>query len=159
MKKFFMILLAMFLPVLSIADPNIVRKPVLTIEQVEGMINAAQKEAKKHKWNVTVTVVDASGVILGVLRNDNAGVHTIRASYKKAYTAVSQKRTTKSISDGIKEGKIPAGLQYLNENFSFLDGGMPIILDGVVVGGIGVGGAHGSQDIQVAEAGLAFLKK
>lgn len=160
MKKLIAFFLAFFAPATnSFADSNIMRKPVLTTQQVQGIINTAYQEAKKNNWAVTITVVDSSGVILGVLRDDNAGVHTLSASYKKAYTANSQKRTTKSISDGIKEGKIPAGLQYLSENFAFLDGGIPIILDGVVVGGIGVGGAHGSQDIQVAEAGLNYLKK
>lgn len=89
---------------------------------------------------VSITVVDGSGQTLAVLRDHRAGVHTIRASYKKAYTANSQKRETAIIAQGIKEGTIPADLRYLDENILILDGGVPIYINGIVVGGIGVGG-------------------
>ena len=74
------------------------------------------------------------------------------------YTANSQKRETAVIAQGIKDGSIPADLRYLDENILILDGGVPIYIDGIVVGGIGVGGAHGSQDVQVAKAGLKALE-
>ncbi|MCQ4156289.1 heme-binding protein, partial [Riemerella anatipestifer] len=79
-------------------------------------------------------------------RHHNAGVHTLRASYKKAFTANSQKRETAEIAQGIKNGTIPEDVRYLDENILILDGGVPIYIDGKVVGGIGVGGAHGSED-------------
>ncbi len=96
---------------------------------------------------------------MAVFRDYNAGVHTLRSSYKKAYTANSQKKETADIAKGIREGKIPEDLKFLDENFSFLDGGVPIVVNGVVVGGIGVGGAHGSEDVAVAKARLEFLSK
>ena len=104
------------------------------------------------------TVVDASGQTLAVLRDHRAGVHTIRASYKKAYTANSQKRETAVIAQGIKDGTIPADIRYLDENMLMMDGGIPIVIDGSVVGGIGVGGAHGSEDVRIARAGLKVLE-
>ena len=132
--------------------------PVLTGEMAQKMVTAAALEAKKNQWMVSVTVVDASGQTLAVLRDHRAGVHTIRASYKKAYTANSQKRETAVIAKGIADGTIPSDIRYLDENILILDGGVPIYIDGVVVGGIGVGGAHGSQDVQVAKAGLKALE-
>lgn len=132
--------------------------PVLTGEMAQKMVTAAALEAKKNKWMVSVTVVDASGQTLAVLRDHRAGVHTIRASYKKAYTANSQKRETAVIAKGVAEGTIPSDIRYLDENILILDGGVPIYIDGVVVGGIGVGGAHGSQDVQVAKAGLKAIE-
>ena len=132
--------------------------PVLTGEMAQKMVTAAALEAKKNKWMVSVTVVDASGQTLAVLRDHRAGVHTIRASYKKAYTANSQKRETAVIAKGVADGTIPSDIRYLDENILILDGGVPIYIDGVVVGGIGVGGAHGSQDVQVAKAGLKAIE-
>ena len=132
--------------------------PVLTGEMAQKMVTAAALEAKKNQWMVSVTVVDASGQTLAVLRDHRAGVHTIRASYKKAYTANSQKRETAVIAKGVADGTIPSDIRYLDENILILDGGVPIYIDGVVVGGIGVGGAHGSQDVQVAKAGLKALE-
>lgn len=106
---------------------------------------------------VSITVVDASGQTLAVLRDHQAGVHTIRASYKKAYTANSQKRETAVIAKGVADGSIPADIRYLDENILIMDGGVPIFINGIVVGGIVVGGAHGSQDVRIAKAGLKAL--
>ena len=132
--------------------------PVLTGEMAQNMVNAAFIQAKKHQLTVTVTVVDDSGQTLAVLRYHQAGLHTLRASYKKAYTANSQKRETAVIAKGIAEGSIPANIRYLDENMLMMDGGMPIYIDGIVVDGIGVGGAHGSQDVRIAKAGIEALK-
>lgn len=132
--------------------------PILTGEMAQNMVNAAVLEAKKDQLMMSVTVVDASGQTLAVLRNHRAGVHTVRASYKKAYTANSQKRETADIAKGVADGTIPADIRYLDENILILDGGVPIYIDGIVVGGIGVGGAHGSQDVRIAKAGLKALE-
>ena len=145
-------------PNVSSSGASVATIPVLTGEMAQNMINASALEAKKNQWMVSVTVVDASGQTLAMLRDHRAGVHTIRASYKKAYTANSQKRETAVIAKGIAEGTIPSDLRYLDENILILDGGVPIYIDGVVVGGIGVGGAHGSQDVQVAKAGLKAIE-
>lgn len=130
---------------------------LLTGEMAQSMVNAAFLEAQKDQLMVSITVVDRSGQTLAVLRDHRAGVHTIRASYKKAYTANSQRRETAEIAKGIKDGTIPEDVRYLDENMLMLDGGVPIYLDGVVVGGIGVGGAHGSEDVRIAKAGLKSL--
>lgn len=131
--------------------------PVLTGEMAQNIVNAAALEAKKEQLMVSITVVDASGQTLAVLRDHQAGVHTIRASYKKAYTANSQKRETAVIAKGVADGSIPADIRYLDENILIMDGGVPIFINGIVVGGIGVGGAHGSQDVRIAKAGLKAL--
>lgn len=117
----------------------------------------AFEEAEKSGHFITVTVVDRSGQTLAVLRHHNAGVHTVRASYKKAFTANSQKRETAEIAKGIKNGTIPEDVRYLDENILILDGGVPIIVNEKVVGGIGVGGAHGSEDVRLAKAGISVL--
>jgi len=136
-----------------------ISEPILTGELAAKIAQAAFVQAKIDQLNVTVTVVDRSGQTLAVLRHQAAGVHTLRASYKKAFTACSQKRETAEIAKGIREGSIPEDIRYLDENFLAMDGGVPIFIMGIVVGGIGVGGAHGSEDVRVAKAGLEALNQ
>lgn len=133
-------------------------EPVLTGVMASKMVQTAYQYAEKNGFKVTITVVDKSGQTLAVLRHQDAGVHTIRASYKKAYTACSQKRETAVIAKGIKDGTIPEDIRYLDENILAMDGGIPIFIDGKVVGGIGVGGAHGNEDVLIAKAGLEVLQ-
>lgn len=130
---------------------------LLTTDLAQKMVNTAFLEAKKSQYQVSITVVDRSGQTLAMLRDHRAGVHTIRASFKKAYTANSQKRETAVIAQGIADGSIPEDVRYLDENMLMLPGGIPIVIDAEVVGGIGVGGAHGSEDVRIAMAGLQVL--
>lgn len=132
-------------------------EPILTNKMIDGILQAASKEAKIHNFHVSITIVDKSGQILAVLRDYKAGAHTLSASYKKAYTATSQKRETAEIARGIKQGVIPEDIKFLDSNFSVMDGGVPIFIDNIVVGGIGVGGAHGDNDTMIAKAGIKFL--
>ena len=137
------------------AQEKITTEPILTGESARKIVQRAFEQAEKDKLFVTITVVDKSGQTLAVLRHHNAGVHTIRASYKKAYTASSQKRETAEIAKGLKNGSIPEDFRFLDENILAMDGGIPIYINGKVVGGIGVGGAHGDEDVRIAKAGLS----
>lgn len=134
-------------------------EPVLNGVLASKIVQTAYQYSEKNDFKVTITVVDKSGQTLAVLRHQDAGVHTIRASYKKAYTACSQKRETAVIAKGIKDGSIPEDIRYLDENILAMDGGIPIYIDGKVVGGIGVGGAHGNFDVSIANAGLEVLQR
>lgn len=136
---------------------DFVQETILTGGMAAKIIQAAFAQAEKDGLYVTVTVVDKSGQTLAVQRHHDAGVHTIRASYKKAFTANSQKRETAEIAKGIKDGTIPEDVRFLDENILILDGGVPIFINGKVIGGIGVGGAHGSEDVRIAKAGLKAL--
>lgn len=158
MKKIFFIILTSF-SIMAYSQNNIIMEPVLTGSMAAKMIQAAFAQAEKDGLNVTITVVDKSGQTIGVLRHHNAGVHTVRASYKKAYTAASQKRETAEIAKGIKDGTIPEDIRYLDENILAMDGGIPIFINDKLVGGIGVGGAHGSEDVRIAKAGLKVLEE
>ena len=131
---------------------------LLTGEMAQDIVNAAFMESKRHGLMVSVTVVDRSGQILAFLKDHRAGVHTIRSSYKKAYTANSQKRDTAVIARGVADGSIAADIRYLDENILIMPGGIPIYIDGIVAGGVGVGGAHGNEDVSIALAGLRVLE-
>lgn len=132
-------------------------QPLLTLELAQKIATAASEQATKNGLAVCVTVVDRSGQTLVVLRSHAAGVHTLRASYKKAYTANSQKRMTAEIAEGIKNGTIPEDIRFLDENILAMDGGIPITIGDCVIGGIGIGGAHGDEDVRIARAGLQIL--
>ncbi|TDE01732.1 GlcG/HbpS family heme-binding protein [Flavobacterium hiemivividum] len=158
MKKIIFIILTS-LSAMTYAQKNIPNEPILTGNMAAKMIQAAFSEAEKDQLYVTISVVDKSGQTLAVLRHHNAGVHTIRASYKKAFTACSQKRETAEIAKGIKDGTIPEDIRFLDENILALDGGIPIFINGKIVGGIGVGGAHGNEDVRIARAGLKAIQE
>ena len=158
MKKTVLILLIL-ITTMTYAQENFVQEPILTGELAAQVVQTAFAQAIKDGLYVTVTVVDRSGQTLAVLRHHNAGVHTVRASYKKAYTACSQKRETSEIVKGIKDGTIPEDVRFLDENILIMDGGVPIFINGKVVGGIGVGGAHDSEDVRIAKAGLKVIKQ
>ncbi len=157
MKRLLLLLPLLLSATMNSAQLRLPTEPVLTAEAALAMVQAARAEAQKAGHAVSITVVDRSGQTLAVLRDHQAGVHTLRASYKKAYTAASQKRETAVIARGIKEGSIPEDIRYLDENVLMMDGGVPIVVSGIVVGGIGVGGAHGNEDARIAKAGLKVL--
>lgn len=161
-KRFFLVLLVGTLlggiPVMAAALENETAGAIVREPQAQAMVEVVMHEARESGHAVTVTVVDRSGQILAVLRDHHAGVHTLNASYKKAYTAASQKRETVAIARGIRDGSIPSDIRYLDPNFSLMEGGIPVILENVVVGGIGVGGAHGSEDGRLARIGLLVLQ-
>lgn len=144
---------------MSKAQTNIILEPVLSGSMAANIAQTAFDVAEKDGLFITVTVVDKSGQILSVLRHHSAGVHTLSASYKKAYTACSQKRETAVIGAGIKNGTIPEDIRFLDENISVMDGGIPILINGIVVGAIGVGGAHGNEDVRIAKAGIKVMEK
>lgn len=158
MKKIFFILM-LILSIGAYANTGVKTQEVLTGDQVLAMLTSAFNEAKAKNFNVTITIVDKSGQRLGVIRTEDAGVHTVSASYKKAYTAASQKRPTLEIANGVKEGTIPGDIRYLDDNFSIMEGGLPIRINNTVVGGIGVGGAHSSDDTKIAMKALETLEK
>ena len=156
MKTTFLILLT-FITTMIHAQEDFIKEPVLTGSMAAKIVQAAVEQAEKDGVFVTITVVDKSGQTLAVHRHHNAGVHTLRSSYKKAYTSASQKRETGEVAKGLKDGTIPEDARFLDENFLFLEGGVPIFINGKAVGGIGVGGAKGSQDVHIAKMGLKVL--
>ena len=148
------VLIFTLLTIMTHAQEDIVQEPVLTGDIASKIVQAGFAQAEMDGLYVTITVVDKSGQTLAVLRHHDAGVHTLQASYKKAYTACSQKRETAEIAKGIKDGTIPEDVRFLDDNMLMMDGGVPIFINGKVVGGVGVGGAHGSEDSRIAKVGL-----
>lgn len=130
-------------------------RPVLTLATAKRIVAAASAEAEKNKWPGTIAVVDAGGLPLVLERSDksNNAASAIVAP-GKARTAALFGKPSADFENGVN-GPRPAAA---TAGFLMMEGGLPIIMDGHVVGAIGVSGGTKQQDTQVAEAGLAALK-
>jgi len=129
----------------------------ITLEQARKAIAAAEAEARKNNWPMAIAVVDAGGHLVAFSRMDNTQVASVNIAQDKAFSAAAFRRPTKAFQDGLAGGG--AGLRILAlRGASPVDGGLPIVVDGKIIGGIGVSGAAGDQDAQCAKAGADMLK-
>ena len=129
--------------------------PALTLAAAKAMAAAAERFAGERGWTVAVAVVDAGGglVLFHCLDDTQAGSREI--AVHKARTAALMQRPTKALEDAIAGGRI-ALLSV--PGMVALEGGLPIRVEGRVVGAIGVSGMASPQDGEVAAAGLAALE-
>ena len=113
---------------------------------------AAESEAAKNNWAVVISIIDSGGNIVMLHRRDDVQLSSIEIAQGKAKTALMFKRPSKVLDDAISGGG--AGLRFLAlKDIVPLEGGVPIVLDGKIVGAIGVSGVLSSQDAQIARAG------
>ena len=132
--------------------------PPITLDQAKRAMAAAELEAAKNSWQVAITILDSGGNMIMFHRVDNAQLSATSVSEGKARTALEFKRPSKALDDVIAAGG--AGLRLLAvKDITPLEGGLPVILDGTIIGAIGVSGALSSQDAQVARAGAAAVVK
>jgi glc operon protein GlcG len=129
-------------------------KKVLTLEAAKAIAAAAVDEAMKNKWTMVICVVDDGGHPIYLERLDGTQIASVVVAQEKASTAVRFKRSTKLLEDAVLGGrivilKIPGATP--------IEGGLPIVVDGQVIGAIGVSGGTSAQDGQVAAAGLTVV--
>lgn len=118
---------------------------------------AAVAEARKNNWFMAVAVTDTAGNLVYFERMDNTQTGSINIAVGKSRSAAQFRRPTKVFQDLIAKGSEFTYLLGL-EGAVVVQGGIPIVQDGRIVGAIGVSGGTGPQDVQVAEAGLAAIK-
>jgi len=127
---------------------------VLSTEAARRALAAAEAEARKNSWGVSIAVVDAYGELAAFLRLDGAPPLSIELSRAKARTAARFRRPTKSLDSSITAGR----MALLNaDNGLPMEGGVPIVVNGVVVGAVGVSGVTSQQDAVVAAAGAGAV--
>ncbi len=131
------------------------RKTVLTLEDARKVAAAAVAEAGRNRWTMAIALVDDGGHLVCFERIDGTQVGSVDVAIGKARTSVFFKRPTKALEDAVAKGKI-GFLTF--PNAILVEGGVPILSDGKVIGGIGVSGATSAEDAQVAAAGLAALE-
>jgi len=128
----------------------------ITLDQAKKAMAAAEAKAKQNNWNVVISIVDSGGHMVMLQRLDGTQLAAIRIADGKARTAVEFRRPTKALEDVIAGGG--AGLRYFTvRGATLIEGGIPIVADGKIVGGIGVSGVHATVDAQIARAGADAL--
>jgi len=132
-------------------------KKILSLAAVKMMVAGAEAEAKKRGVEVTICVVDDSGNLLFIEKADNVPVNTLEFAQRKARHAAHYGKPSKDGADAVKNGHTEV---LAMPNFFPNQGGLPIIVDGKVLGGIAASGAKSEIDEAIAQAGIdALLKK
>lgn len=129
-------------------------KPVLTLEEARLIATAAEAEARANNWGVTIAVVDDGGHLLYLQREHDTQFGSIEAAMMKAKAAVAFKRPTKTSEDAVLSGRL---IHLALPGVIPSEGGVPLLRNGVVIGGIGVSGVRSFQDGQIAQAGASAL--
>ncbi|WP_342617818.1 heme-binding protein [Rhodoferax sp. GW822-FHT02A01] len=130
-------------------------KYVLEAAEVKAIAAAAEAEAQKNNWAVTICIVDDGGHMLWLQRLDGAAPVSAHIAPGKAQTAAMGRRESKAYEDMINGGRVSflsaPGLDGM------LEGGVPIIKDGQCLGAVGVSGVKSTEDAQIAKAGIAAI--
>ena len=129
-------------------------KPVLTRDDVARILEHARAEAVANNWAVTIAIVDDGGHPLALERLDGAAPVSAYIATEKARTSAMGKRASGDYEEMIKAGRNA----FLSAPMTaMLEGGVPVVIEGQVIGAVGVSGVKSDQDAQVARAGIASL--
>jgi glc operon protein GlcG len=130
-------------------------KPFLALDDVKRIAAAAEAEATRNGWAVTIAIVDDGGHLLWLQRLDGAPPISAQIAPAKARTAALGRRESKAYEDVINQGRVAflsaPSLQGM------LEGGVPIVADGQCAGAVGISGVKSHEDAQIARAGIAAL--
>jgi glc operon protein GlcG len=130
--------------------------PSITLEAAKKAIAGAEAEAKKNNWWMAIAIVDTAGKLVAFERMDNTQMASNEIALGKAVSANNLKRPTKVLQDALAAGG--AGVRFLAIPGALpVEGGLPIMVDGKIIGAIGVSGAASNEDAQCATAGIAVL--
>ncbi len=129
-------------------------KPILTLEAAQRVAAAAQSEALRNDWRVTIAIVDDGGHLLYLQRSHDTHFGSVETAIAKAHMSSAFQRASKTSEDAVMSGRL---IHLALPNVIPAEGGVPLILDGFVVGALGISGVRAFQDGQIAAAGLAAL--
>ena len=129
-------------------------KPILTLKNAKRVAAAAQAEAQRNEWRVVIAVVDAGGHLLYLQREHDTQFGSVETAILKAHAAVAFQRPTKASEDAVQSGRL---IHLALPGVIPAEGGVPLMLGGIIVGGLGISGVRSQQDGQIATAGSAAL--
>lgn len=133
---------------------QLTQKAVLNLNVVRQIAAAAETEARKNNWNVSIAIVDDAGRLMYFTRMDETPNSSVDVSLGKARHAVNYRRDTKFHQELLEKGyTVVLGLP----DSTPIEGGLRLISNGKVIGAIGVSGVQASQDAQIARAGAVLL--
>ena len=147
--------LALVLPAWTVTAHAESGSTKLTTSDIQKVLAAAVAKAQEIGVPMGIAIVDEGGTLVGFMKMDGAFNHTNHTSFSKAYTAASIRKP--SGSSGIPPDITREIASVTDGKFTTLPGGQPLVKDGKVVGGIGIGGGKGDQDEAVAKAGVDAL--
>jgi glc operon protein GlcG len=137
-----------------VAEAQFATRQALTLDGAKRVMAAAEAEAMKNTWTVAIAVVDEAGELVLFHKIDETQAGSIDIAIAKARTAARMKRPTKALEDAVAGGRTAL---LAVEGLMPLEGGVPITVDGRVIGAVGVSGVTSQQDAQVATVGIAAL--
>ena len=126
---------------------------MLTLEDCRKISAAAEAEAKKNSWNVCIAILDDGGHLLHLIRMDGATPANARIAVEKGRTAAESRRSTLNWQERIKPRPEMLGMPGITP----IQGGLPIVVEGACVGGVGISGVQSHEDEQIAAAGIKAL--
>lgn len=130
-------------------------KKALNLDVAKQIAAAGETEARKNGWNVVIAVVDDGGHLIYLQRMDDTQYASVEVAPQKARTAIGFKRPSKAFEDAVASGRNAVlGLPIIP-----LEGGLPLVVDGKMIGAIGVSGVTSQQDGVVAKAGVDALAR
>lgn len=129
-------------------------KPILTLEDAKRIATAAEAEAQKNGWKVVVAVVDDGGHLLYLQRSHETQWGSVETAIMKANAAVAFQRPTKSSEDAVLSGRL---IHLALPGVIPAEGGVPLMREDIVIGGLGISGVRSVQDGQIAAAGVLAL--
>jgi glc operon protein GlcG len=157
MRSFLILALTLFAFLLPAQDAaaQLAEKKVLTLEAARKIVAAAEAEATRNKWPGVIAVVDDGGWPILIVRMDNAALLAgVELAPGKARTAALFRKPSQALEDAINNGRVAATTA---RGFVEMKGALPIVVDGQVIGAIGVSADTPDHDVQIAQAGLAAL--
>ncbi len=147
-----LVLLALF--VSSPARAQLLQTQTLSLQAARTMAAAAEAKARENNWNVAIAIVDAAGELILFHRLDQTQPASLDIAIGKARTAARFRRATKVLEDAVAGGRT---VLLAVDDVVPLEGGLPIVVDGRVIGAVGVSGVTSQQDAQVAQAAIDAL--
>ena len=131
-----------------------ISKSILTLNDAKKIAAAAEAEALRNSWRVVIAIVDDGGHLLYLQRSHDTQFGSVEIAIQKARAAVAFQRPTKVTEDAIMGGRlIHLGLPGVLPS----EGGVPLMYDNQIIGGLGISGVRSFEDGQIAQAGVAAL--
>ena len=129
-------------------------KPLLTLDDAKRVATAAEAEAARNAWRVVIAVVDDGGHLLYLQRGHDTQFGSVETATMKAHAAVAFQRPTKASEDAVLGGRL---IHLALPGVIPAEGGVPLMRDGHIIGGLGISGVRSFQDGQIAQAGADAL--
>lgn len=131
-----------------------ISKSVLTLDDAKKIAIAAEAEALRNSWRVVIAIVDDGGHLLYLQRNHGTQFGSVEIAIQKARAAVAFQRPTKVIEDAVMGGRL---IHLALPGVLPSEGGVPLMHDSQIIGGLGISGVRSFEDGQIAQAGVAAL--